>query len=97
MLFRSMAMAQCARKVIATFEYFYDGDLLDDKHMAPSTISQLYTTATVHASKGAWPVAFGSEYPFDAAHMTLYAEMARTESGFADYLDQYVLQQGKAA
>jgi hypothetical protein len=29
--------------------------------------------------------------------MTLYAEMARTESGFADYLDQYVLQQGKAA
>jgi len=95
--FEVMAMAQCARKVLASFEYFYDGDLLEDKHMAPSTVSQLYTTATVHASKGAWPVAFGSEYPFDAAHMTRYAEMARTETGFADYLSQYVLQQRKVA
>lgn len=95
--FEVMAMAQCAKKVIATFEHFYEGDLLEDKHMAPSTISQIYTTATVHVKNGAWPVAFGVEYGFDAPHMTRYAAMARTQEGFNDYVNEFVFEQRKAA
>ncbi|WP_051954111.1 CoA transferase subunit A [Xenophilus azovorans] len=95
--FEVMAMAQAAKRVIATFENFYEGDLLEDKHLAPSTVSQLYTTATVHVERGAWPVAFGSEYPFDAPHMTRYAAMARTEEGFAAYLDEFVFEKKSRA
>jgi len=85
-----VAMAQAARTVLATYEYFYEGDLLEDKHLAPNTISQLYTTAIAPAPKGAWPVAFGMEYGFDAEHFTRYVGLARTEEGFRQYLDEFV-------
>lgn len=86
-----IAMAQSAKKVIATFEHFYEGDLLEDKHLAPSTVSRLYTTATTHVRRGAWPVAFASEYGFDAQHLNRYVQLAKTEEGFQSYLDEFVL------
>ncbi|MGF6768418.1 glutaconate CoA-transferase subunit A [Paraburkholderia sp. GAS199] len=95
--FEVMAMAQSAKTVLATFEHFYEGDLLDDVHMAPSTVSQLYVTASVHVDKGAWPVAFGKEYGFDAEHLSRYAQLARTDEGFAEYLDEFVFERTHTA
>jgi glutaconate CoA-transferase subunit A len=86
-----IAMAQCAKVVLATFEHLYEGDLLEDKHLAPSTISRLYTTSTTHVPKGAWPVAFTTEYGFDAAHLNKYVQLAKTDDGFAAYLDEFVM------
>lgn len=85
-----VAMAQAANKVYATYEYFYEGDLLEDKHLAANTISRLYTTAIAPAPRGAWPVAFGMEYGFDAEHLTEYARLARDEEGFKNYLAKHV-------
>jgi glutaconate CoA-transferase subunit A len=90
--FEVMAMAQSARIALATFEHFYEGDLLEDVYMAPSTVSQLYVTASVHVPKGAWPVAFSEEYGFDAGHLTRYAQLARTDAGFAEYLEEFVFE-----
>jgi len=85
-----IGMAQSAKTVIATFEHFFDGDLLEDKHLAPSTISRLYMTASTEARNGAWPVAFGMEYGFDAEHLTRYAQLAKTEEGFSQYLKEFI-------
>lgn len=88
--FEVMAMAQAGRKVLATFEYLFDVDLLEDRHMAPSTVSQIYVTASAHVPGGAAPVALHDVYPFDAEHMSHYAKSARTEEGFRRYLDEFV-------
>lgn len=92
-----IAMAQAAKRVIATFEYLYEGDLLEDKHMAPSTVSHIYMGAAAHAPQGAWPLALATEYPPDAAHMQEYVRLARTDEGFAQYLDQHVTGAGAVA
>jgi hypothetical protein len=44
-----------------------------------------------------WPVALLDEYPFDAAHVAEYARLAKTEAGFREYLDRFVLTQHAAA
>lgn len=88
--FEVKSIAQAAKKVIVSFEHLYEGILLDDRHLAPSTVSHIYVTASAQASRGTWPVALAGEYPVDAAHLTKYVEMAKTEKGFRDYLDQFV-------
>ena len=35
-------------------------------------------------------------YAADAEHLALYAQMAATEAGFADYLDKYVYEKRAA-
>lgn len=88
--FEVKSIAQAASKVIVSFEHLYEGNLLDDRHLAPSTVSHIYVTASAQVSRGTWPVALAGEYPVDAAHLTKYVEMAKTEEGFRDYLDQFV-------
>lgn len=95
--FEVMAMAQAAKMAIATFEHFFEGDLLEDKHMAPSTISHIYMSATAHVERGAWPLALGAEYPVDAEHMKRYVELARTRAGFDRYVDEVVRGKQRAA
>jgi glutaconate CoA-transferase subunit A len=88
--FEVKSIAQAASKVIVSFERLYEGNLLDDRHLAPSTVSHIYVTATAQVARGTWPVALAGEYPVDAAHLTKYVEMAKTEAGFRSYLDQFV-------
>ena len=66
------------------------GDMLEDERLAPGCISGTYIEAVAVAERGAWPVALLDEYGFDAAHVAEYARMAKTDSGFREYLDRYV-------
>lgn len=84
-------VAHASRRVLVTVERTVPGNLLDDERLAPGTISATYVEAVAVAERGCWPVALLDEYGVDAAHIALYAKAARTEAGFRDYLNRFVL------
>jgi glutaconate CoA-transferase subunit A len=84
-------MAHAARRTLATVERIVDADLLQDERLAPGSIAATYIEAVAIAARGAWPIALLDEYAADAAHLAVYAKLARSDDGFAEYLDRYVL------
>jgi glutaconate CoA-transferase subunit A len=83
------SLAHAALDTIVTIDRLYDGDLLADEVMAAGTLPALYVRLLVLAPGGTWPLA-SAEHPTDAAHIAEYAALARTEAGFAQYLDRPV-------
>src|SRR6185312_1999109 len=83
-------MAHAAEKTVATVEKIVDGNLLDDPVLAAGTLPGFYVEAVAVAERGAWPLGLPDHYAADAEHLALYARMAATTEGFAEYLDTYV-------
>ncbi len=86
-----------AGMALVTFEAVFDGDLLDDRHMAPGTVPSMYVTALSHQPRGSWPLLGGPGLPEDAAHLREYAESAKTDAGFRQYLQRHVLDERQPA
>jgi len=91
-----MTMAHAAKTALVTYEELYDGNLLTDEKLSAGTIPGLYVGALAEAKQGAWPVGLFGRYPADAAHMAEYVELAKTEEGFAAYLDHFVTRRSAA-
>jgi glutaconate CoA-transferase subunit A len=89
-------MAHAAAKTIATAEKIHDGNLLDDPTLAAGTLPAFYVETVALAEQGAWPLGLPDYYPADAEHLALYARMAATPEGFAEYLDKYVYEKRAA-
>lgn len=85
-----MVMAHASRETFVTAEEIYDGDLLADEQYAPGTIPGLYVSALAEAANGAWPVGLFGRYGPDDAHLRDYLERARTDEGFAGWLNEFV-------
>ncbi len=83
-------MAHAAEKTVVTVEKIHDGNLLDDPVLAAGTLPGFYVEAVAIAERGCWPLPLPDHYGADAEHIALYAKMAATTEGFADYLDKYV-------
>jgi glutaconate CoA-transferase subunit A len=83
-------IAHAARRSLVTVERMVDFNLLEDERSAAGTISALYIDAVAVAERGAWPIGLLDEYPLDAAHFAEYARLARSDEGFAAYLDRFV-------
>jgi glutaconate CoA-transferase, subunit A len=86
-----LTMAHAAKETLATAEEIIDGSLLEDEKLAPGCIPSLYVSGIAQAEKGSWPMSLPGRYGIDAEHMALYCEMAKTEEGFHDYLDRFVM------
>lgn len=91
-----MTMAHAAAKTVVTVEKMHDGNLLDDPALAAGTLPGFYVEAIAVAKRGAWPLPLPEAYGADAEHMALYAKMAATQEGFAEYLDKYVFEKQAA-
>jgi len=89
-------MAHAAARTVATVEKIHNGNLLDDPVLAAGTLPGFYVESVAIAERGAWPLGLPDHYAADAEHLALYAKMAASEQGFAEYLDKYVYEQ-KAA
>jgi len=89
-------MAHAAERTVATVEKIHDGNLLDDPLLAAGTLPGFYVESITVAERGAWPLGLPDHYGADAEHLALYARMAATEQGFADYLDRYVYERRAA-
>lgn len=90
-------MACAARTSLVTVEEVVDGNLLEDPATAPGTLSSVYVLGVAEAKQGAWPLPFLDDYPADEAHMKAYVAAARSEDGFAAYLDEFVVGADRAA
>jgi glutaconate CoA-transferase subunit A len=89
-------MAHAAEKTVATVEKMHDGNLLDDPVLAAGTLPGFYIESVAIAERGAWPLPLPDHYGADAEHLALYARMAATPEGFAEYLDKYVYERRAA-
>lgn len=86
-----MVMAHAARDTLVTVEEIVDDDLMADPATKAGTIPGLYVSAVAEAKQGAWPQGLYTRYGNDNEHLARYAEVARTEEGFAAYLREVVL------
>lgn len=83
-----LLLAQASRRALVTVESVVDGNLLEDEARAGAVLPALYVSGIAHAPGGTWPVKFGDDAPVDAHWMARYADLARTEAGFAQVLDE---------
>jgi glutaconate CoA-transferase subunit A len=89
-------MAHAAAKTVVTVEKIHDGNLLDDSVLAAGTLPGFYIEAIAVAERGCWPLGLPDHYAADAEHLAMYATMAATAEGFAEYLDKYVYEKRAA-
>ncbi len=85
-----VAMAHAATMALVTVEEIRDVDLLGAEETAAGTLAGAYIGGIAVAPRGAWPLNLWNIYAHDETHMRQYAEMARTDEGFAAYLDRFV-------
>lgn len=83
-------MAHAAARTLVTVEEVVDGDFLADPLLAPGAISAIYVSDIAVAPRGAWPLGLAGSYDADADELARYAAAARTEDGFADWLDGFL-------
>ncbi|MCL8208499.1 MAG: hypothetical protein K6V97_10575 [Actinomycetia bacterium] len=83
-------LAQAAEITIVTAEEIVAGPLRGPEP-GFTFVPGLYVTAVVEAPLGSHPAGCGRRYGVDAAHLREYARLARTEAGFAEYLERYVM------
>ena len=89
-------MAHAAARTVVTVERVVEDDLLADPLTAAGTLPGFYIEHVAIAERGAWPLPLPDHYKSDADHLALYAKMAATADGFAEYLDRYVYEKQAA-
>lgn len=91
-----VTMAHAAAKTVVTVEKIVDNDLLADPLTAAGTLPGFYVESIAITERGAWPLPLPDHYAADAEHLALYAKMAATAEGFAEYLDRHVYEKRAA-
>ena len=87
-----MLMAHASAETFVTAEKIVDYNLMSDVKTKAGTIPGLYISAIAEAEQGAWPLGMPDGYGADHAHLATYAQGARTDEGFQNYLDQHIHQ-----
>lgn len=80
------AMAYASTTTLVTVERVVENSLLADEVTAAGTLPALYVSDIAVAQNGAWPYGLWGEYPTDTEEIMRYADAAKTEAGFADYI-----------
>jgi glutaconate CoA-transferase subunit A len=88
-----LTLAHAARRTLVTVEEITERDLMEDPDLSPGVIPALYVTSIAKARYGAWPVRFGDYYPTDQEAVGRYAAAARTETGFRNWLCEWLAPQ----
>lgn len=92
-----VSMAHAAKQTMVTVEEIVDTSLLASEDSAAGVLPALYVSAIAEAPRGAWPLGLAGSYPVDEAALARYAEAARTEAGFRDWLAQFLDPRSAAA
>lgn len=85
-----VTMAHAAKQTVVTVEEIVDGSLLADEATAAGVLPSLYVSAVAEAKDGARPLGLQDLYAVDDAAIARYAEAARTEAGFREWLDRFM-------
>ncbi len=82
-------LAQASRVVVASTEEMVSADLLR-RAAYGLKLSAIHVTALVAAPGGAHPTACRERYGIDAAHLTEYLGLAKSDETFRAYLQRYI-------
>lgn len=82
------AMAYASRRTFVTVERIVEHRLLDDELTAAGVLPGLYIDGIARAERGAQPYGLWGEYGTDMAALQRYAQMARTEEGFEQWISE---------
>jgi len=85
-----ITMAHASAQTLVTVEKITDGNLLDDDSRAGAVLPAIYVSKIAVVERGAWPLGLGDHYPDDEAMLANYATLARTEEGFAQFIEQWL-------
>lgn len=85
-----VAMAHAATMSLVTVEEVRDTDLLASEETAAGTLTAAYIGGIAEAPRGAWPLKLWDLYEYDEDHLKEYGSLARSDEGFAAYLDRFV-------
>ncbi len=80
------AMAYASRRTFVTVERIVEHRLLDDEQTAAGVLPALYVDGVAQTPKGAWPYGLWGEYVPDTPALLRYAQMARTQEGFEQWI-----------
>lgn len=81
-------LAHAARQTFVTVERIVDEDLMNTPLYEDGTLSSLYVHALAHCPDGSWPLDAGKDAPGDKQQLRAYFEAARSESGFARWMQE---------
>jgi glutaconate CoA-transferase subunit A len=85
-----LTMAHASRETLVTVEEVTDGNLLDDDSRAGAVLPAIYVSRIAIAIRGAWPLGLGDYYQDDDTELSRYAALARTEEGFAQFIEEWL-------
>ena len=91
-----LTMAHASAQTLVTVEAITDEDLFDDPALAGSVVPALYVSHIAPAKRGAWPLALARHYPDDANRLSDYAAAARSDEGFAKFIQAWDLERSGA-
>lgn len=83
-------MSHASKATVVTVDKIVTGSLFDDEKMAAGILPALYVNRISECPNGSWPLAFWYSGGGDDMHLKTYMQMAGTDEGFEDYLQQYV-------
>lgn len=89
-------MAHASAESLITCERLYEGNLLEDPHLAPAVIPSMYVGGIAVAERGGWPLGLTGEYDDDPDAILAYIQAAATPEGFQDWLAEHVFGSGAA-
>jgi glutaconate CoA-transferase subunit A len=81
-----VTMAHAAKQTLVTVEEIVEGSLLADEATAAGVLPSIYVSAVAEAKDGARPLGLQDIYSVDDVAIARYAEAARTEAGFREWL-----------
>ena len=81
-----MTLSHAAKDTLVTVEKVVDEDFLASETMAAGTLPNLYISAVAEAPSGAKPLGLPDCYERDGDAISAYAQAAKTDEGFAEYL-----------
>ena len=90
-------IAHASKTLLVTVEAIQDDSLLQNEASAAATLPGFYVTALAEAKMGAKPLGLTEQYSADLDEITRYAHEARSEDGFAEYLQRSVFTNAEAA
>jgi glutaconate CoA-transferase subunit A len=80
-----------------TVEEIVDGNLMHDLKMKAGTIPGLYISGITEANRGAWPLGIPGGYNADHEHLRRYVDLAKTDKGFQQYMEEFILEASSEA
>ncbi|MGE0798846.1 MAG: CoA transferase subunit A [Lautropia sp.] len=84
-------LAHAAQRTLVTAERIFEGDLMNTPLYEDGALSGVYVEAVAHCPGGSWPMDAGRDAPGDPSQLKAYFDAARTEAGFARYLETVFL------